>query len=190
MLEDILESNPESSILSFLLLAPVRSFSVRELSERLGVPEQKLAIALGGMSKLGQLKSVSRAGKKYYILNEKYKLFPEIKASLLKNRSSYEDELFGVIKKLGEVRSAFLSGLFTGYPELPVDILLVGTVNASKLQQFVKGCELMMEQEINYSVMSVEEFMLRRDTFDRFLKDVFDYPHIVVFDTLLRKKSK
>ncbi len=47
----------------------------------------------------------------------------------------------------------------------------------------------MMGQEINYSVMTVEEFLLRRDTFDKFIKDVFDYRHLVVVDDL-NKKSK
>jgi len=35
--------------------------------------------------------------------------------------------------------------------------------------------------------MTVEEFLLRRDTFDKFIKDVFDYPHLTVVDELTKK---
>jgi hypothetical protein len=41
-----------------------------------------------------------------------------------------------------------------------------------------------MGQEINYSIMSEGEFKQRRDTFDKFIKDIFDYKHIVVSDNL------
>jgi hypothetical protein len=46
----------------------------------------------------------------------------------------------------------------------------------------------MMGQEINYSIMTEDEFKLRRDTFDRFIKDIFDYRHLVVVDNLTKKK--
>lgn len=114
---------------------------------------------------------------------------PEIKASLLKNGVKYQDELFSAIKKLGVVRAAFLSGLFTGYPNLPVDLLLVGKINLQKLSDFLKAVETLMDQEINYSVMSEDEFILRRDTFDKFIKDIFDYRHLVIVDEITKAKK-
>jgi hypothetical protein len=75
------------------------------------------------------------------------------------------------------------------HPELPVDLLLVGKINLNKLADFLKAVEKMMQQEINYSVMSVDEFVQRRNTFDKFIKDIFDYPHLVVVDTLQKKKK-
>lgn len=186
LLEDILESQPESSVLAFLILAPPRSFSILELSERLGIPQSKLATILALMARAGRLKVVSRQGKRYYLLNQKYKIFPEIRQALLKDRKPYEDELFSAIKKVGDIKAAFLSGLFSGYPELPVDILIVGKVNETRLEQFIQNCQKMMEQEINYSTMPADEFYTRRNSFDRFLKDIFDYPHLVVIDTLTR----
>jgi hypothetical protein len=66
----------------------------------------------------------------------------------------------------------------------------VGKINLSKLSDFLKAAEKMMGQEINYSVMTVEEFLQRRDTFDKFIKDVFDYRHLVVTDELSKKSAK
>jgi hypothetical protein len=115
-------------------------------------------------------------------------LLPEIKDFWDKNGQKGKDELFLAIRRLGDVRAAFLSGIFTGYPNLPVDILLVGKINLRKLADFLKAAEKMVGQDINYSVMSVEEFLQRRDTFDKFIKDVFDYRHLVVADELSKKK--
>lgn len=189
MLEQIVDSKNDSSVLSFFLAAPERAFSVLEISKRLNFPYLKAAHSLNKLVTLGPVKVFSKKGKKYYMLNSKYKLLPGLKSFWLKTGPKYQDELFVAIKRLGEVKAAFLSGIFSGEPNLPVDLLVVGKVNLNKLSDFLKALEAMMGQEINYSIMSVEEFTLRRDTFDRFIKDIFDYPHVVVIDELAKKKK-
>ncbi len=136
------------------------------------------------------MKSFSKKGKKYYLINSKYKLLPELKSYSLKAGLKYQDELFLAVRRLGEIKAAFLSGIFCGHTNLPVDILLVGRVNLRKLSDFLKSLHKLMGQEINYSIMSVPEYLQRRDTFDRFIKDIFDYRHLTVVDTLAAKKKR
>ena len=188
MLKDIIDSKHDSAVLSFFLVAPERAFSPIEIGKRLNIPHLKLLHALNKLAQHGQLLSFSKKSKKYFMVNAKYQLMPEIKHYLLKNGPSYQDELFSAIKKLGEVKAAFLSGLFTGYGNLPVDLLLVGKINLKKLSEFLPNLEKLMGQEINYSVMTVDEFILRRNTFDKFIKDIFDYRHLVVVDEITKKK--
>jgi len=187
MLEQILSSSSQSAVLAFLLAAPERSFSVTELAGRLRLSKARAAAALAQFGRLGIVRQFSKGGRKYYLLNGRHKLLGEIKASF-KPRRSYKDELFSAIGRLGDIRAAFLSGIFTGQPQLPVDILLVGKVNLGKLDKFLAACKKLMGQDINYSIMSTQEFQLRRDTFDRFIKDIFDYRHLVVVDKLPRKR--
>ncbi len=187
MLQEIVDSKTDSSVLSFFLSAPARSFSVTEVAKRLSVPYLKTAHSLNKLAAVGPVASFSKKGKKYYILNRHYKLLPEMKNYWNQSGPKYEDELFSAIKHLGDIKAAFLSGVFTGQPNLPVDLLLVGKVNLNKLSDFLKIVAKMMGQEINYSVMTVDEFLLRRDTFDKFIKDIFDYPHLDVVDTLSKK---
>lgn len=190
MLQDIVDSKVDSAVLSFFLAAPDRSFSVLEVSKRLSLTYLKTAHSLSALVSAGPLKSFTKKGKKYYLLNQKYKLLSEMKNYWLKEGPKYQDELFTAIKKLGDVKAAFLSGIFCGYQTLPVDLLLVGKINLKKLSEFLKHVEKLMGQEINYSIMSVEEFLLRRNTFDKFIKDIFDYNHLVVLDNLTKKKTK
>jgi hypothetical protein len=190
MLEEIIDSKIDSAIFSFFLAAPERSFSVLELSKRLRIPYFKTAHSTNKLVSHGQLKTFSKKSKKYYLINPKYKLMPEIKSFMKKEGPVYHDELLSAIKKLGDIKAAFLSGIFCGYASLPVDILLVGKVNLRKLADFLKAAEKLMGQEVNYSIMTPEEFVQRRDTFDRFIRDIFDYRHLVVVDTLSSKKKK
>jgi hypothetical protein len=188
MLEEIIDSKVDSAVLSFFLVAPERSFSALEISRRLSLPLPKVVPVLNKLVLHTQLRSFVKKGKKYFLINNKYKLLPEIKSYLLKNGPKYQDELFSAIRRLGEVKAAFLSGIFTGYANLPVDLLLVGKINLRKLDEFLRAVEKIMGQEINYSVMSVEEFLQRRNTFDKFIKDIFDYNHLTVVDEVAKKK--
>lgn len=187
MLEDILNSKSDAAVLSFFLAAPERSFSPLEISKRIRLKYLKTVHTLNKLVLHGQLKSFNKRGKKYYLINSRYKLLPAIKEYLLKNGPKYQDELFLAIRGLGDVRAAFLSGLFVGHSTLPVDLLIVGRVNLKKLAEFLKNLENLMGQEINYSIMSEKEFIGRRNTFDRFIKDVFDYRHLVVCDNIKSK---
>lgn len=187
MLKDLIDSKTESLILAFFLAAPTRAFSVIEISKRLNIPYLKAAHALSRIASAGPVVNFSKRGKRYFMLNKKYQLLPEIKNVLIKKFPKYQDELFSAIKKVGEIKAAFLSGIFTGQPNLSVDLLLVGKVNLKKLDIFLKAVQKMLGQEINYSIMTPNEFQLRRDTFDRFIRDIFDYPHLVVCDTLKKK---
>ncbi len=187
MLADIVNSKNDSAILGFFLAAPQRSFSVNEISKRLNIPYFKAGHSLGRLSGQNLLKTFAKRTKKYYYINSKNPLLPEIRRYLKKNTAKYQDELFSAIKRLGKIQAAFLSGIFTGYSNLPVDILLVGRVNLKKLDAFLKSAQRLMGQEINYSIMTEQEFILRRDTFDKFIKDIFDYRHLVIVDTLKKK---
>ncbi len=190
MLKDIIDSKIDSAVLSFFLAAPERSFSIVEIAKRLKLSSVATSQALSRLVHVGPIKTFSKKGKKYFLVDNKYKLLSEMKSYWLKEGPKYQDELFLAIKKLGQVKAAFLSGLFCGHTTLPVDMLLVGKVNLKRLSEFLKHVEKLMGQEINYSIMSVEEFLLRRNTFDKFIKDIFDYSHLVVVDELSKKKNK
>lgn len=189
MLKDIVDSKIDSAILSFFLSAPSRSFSVLEVSKRLRLSNLKTAYSLNKLIALGVMKVFVKKSKKYYLLDSRFKLLEEMRGFWQKSPVKYNDELFSAIKKLGVIRAAFLSGIFCGQPNLPVDLLLVGKVNLNKLSHFLKSLKKLMGQDINYSIMTVDEFLLRRDTFDKFIKDIFDYPHLVVADDLTFKKK-
>jgi hypothetical protein len=189
MLAEILNSNHKTALVSFLLLAPPRAYSPRELSRRLRIPESSLAALLSQFEKLSMVSRFSKGNHRYYMVSQKHKLLAELRPYLTKHQRPYEDELFVAIRRLGKVRAAFLSGIFTGQPQLPVDILIVGKISLAKLDKFLHSAKKMIGQDLNYSVMTPEEFTLRRDTFDRFIKDIFDYPHLTVIDNIKSKKT-
>lgn len=182
MLDQIIDSTPKTGLTAFLALVPERSYSAKELSVRLHIPESTVIKLLQEFAKLKLVSTFSKKGRRYYIANGQNKFFSEIRSSLQKKQRKYDDELFVAVRKLGQVKAAYLSGIFTGQPQLLVDILIVGKVSGVKLDKFLLDAKKMMGQEINHAIMTPVEFKVRHDTFDRFIKDIFDYPHLKIID--------
>jgi len=164
------------------LTLPPRSYSVGEAAHRLKVGGGTAAHILSRLAANGLMRSFSKQGKKYYFFNAKKDLPPWAKNKILKfKRKNLQDKLCEDIKDLS-VKASVLSGIFAGYSNLPVDVLLVGRLDLKKLDRFLVKWQRIMGLEINYSVMSEREFTSRRDTFDKFIKDIFDHRHIIVVD--------
>lgn len=182
LLSDIIDSKHPADTLAFFLVAPLRSFTARELGVRLHTTTAKANSAAGMLERNRYLKAFTKNKTKYYLLNLRHPHVVTLREKCLIEQGAWTDELFVSLKKLGQLSGIFLSGLFVGRPELPVDILMVGKVSSSKLDEFLATAQKLTNSELNYSIMSIEEFGIRRDTFDRFIKDIFDYPHVVLLD--------
>ncbi len=181
-LSDIIDTGSQAELLAFFITATPRSFSVLELSRRLKINPSEVKISATDLEKQNLLKTFSKNRTTFYLLNQRHAMIPQLRDSFRKEHKQWPDELASSIKKLGTLSGIFLSGIFVGRPELVVDLLLVGNVSDTQLAKFLKTTSKQFGGELNYSIMSPEEFVMRRDTFDRFIKDIFDYPHIVLLD--------
>lgn len=182
LLSNILDSKQPAELLAFLSVAPARSFSAKELAVRLKTTTIKIQSAARSLERQNLVRIFLKNHMMFIMLNSRHPQVPALQEHLLNEQGAWHDELISSLKKLGDLTGAFLSGFFVGRPELIVDLLLVGKVSSNKLEQFLNSAQKSIGQEINYSTMSKEEFLLRRDTFDKFIKDIFDYPHLVLFD--------
>lgn len=188
LLSDILDSKRPADLLAFLLVAPLRSFSAKELATRLRTTSGNAANAAKVLERNHIVKAFIRHQVKFFILNLRHPQVTALRDRCLAEQGAWPDELFASLKKLGQLTGIYLSGLFVGRPELPVDLLLVGKVSSTKLNQFLEIAQKLIGSELNYSVMSQEEFDIRRHTFDRFIKDIFDYPHVIVVEKVQKQK--
>ena len=186
MYDDILNNKKFSQAAASFLILPPRSYAIGEAAAILRVSTGTASHVLNRLSAHGPMRFFSKHGKKYFFWDSRHELPAWVRGKILKFKRKSTDRLADDIKKLS-AKAAFLSGLFAGQTTLPVDILLVGRVDLKKLDKFLEKWQGIMGAEINYSVMSEKEFLSRRDTFDKFIKDIFDHRHIVVFDRLGKK---
>ena len=113
-----------------------------------------------------------------YGVNHNFVFYPELKNLVSKSNPASEDNLKMGIQKIGKVKLVILSGLFINSESSRIDLVIVGEgISQKKLERFLGNLEAEVGKDIRYVVLTTEEFNYRLNMFDRFLRDVLDYPH-------------
>lgn len=186
-LEQLLDSPPLMDVIVTLLLFPQRYYSRKELIAKLEITEKQLTAALAYCEKYAMLDFFSNNGTDFYRLNIGVEPLSELKQTLMQGSFKAEDELFTAAKQMHGVKALYVFGVFVARVNCPADILVLGQPHKEDVEKFVKACEKMTGQQLTYAIMDEEEFWLRKGTFDRFIKELFDYDYVTVVDKLGKK---
>lgn len=185
MLENLLNTKLKKRLLALLFAIPTRSFSASELRTITGGTSPTIKQVLKEFEAAELVSTAARRQKKYYRINPYFRLYDEIRDLVVEEDLPGEDEVGRILKKIPHVKLVILSGIFTLQPNLPADIIVVGDgINRLRLQRAILEIEKLTGQEINYSILDQKEFEYRRMMNDRFIRDVLDYPHLVVVGSL------
>lgn len=175
LLEDLIISRVRVKILTLFLTNPGTIFHVREIVRRVGEEINAVRRELAHLEKSGMVTKEQRANRLFYNFRKDYPLYFELMELIGKTQGLGWD----VIKhraKLGKIKFAMLSGRYLrGLPHKSgsdVDLLVVGNIVLPELAQLVKNEELRRERELNYTVMSEEEFEFRKRRHDPFVLTV------------------
>lgn len=205
MLEKLFGSRSRVKILNIFLLNPTEKFYIRELSRRLKLQLNSVRRELVNLEKFGILISSLSTGKeqedkteskkkryisrtrqekKYYQVYPDFVLFEEIKALIIKAQILYEKDFINKLEKIGQPRLLILTGIFVNNSDVPVDLLLVGRFNKTKLAKLIGELENELGKEINYTLMGAGEFKYRKDITDIFLYNILEGRKIVAIDKI------
>lgn len=200
MLEHLFGSRTRVKLLSLFLRQPDEAIFVREITRRVGTQINAVRRELSNLLKLGLIIETTEAEgeatekkarqpglkKKFYKVNPEFRLLKELTTLLLRAQALYEGRLDHEIPKLGDVRYLAFLGVFLG-ERAPVDVFIVGTVNQSQLKKLIADAENSLGYEINFTVMSLEDFRYRKDMTDKFLYSILEGRKHVVVDRLAER---
>lgn len=184
MLEQLFGSRTRFKLLRLFLTNPDEQYFVRELSRKIDERLNSVRRELANLERLTIIQTVAVNKKRYYRLNTKCVLYPELKALMVKARLAIEKDLVHKLKRAGSISYLVLTGLFTGLDGAKTDMLIVGRCNRQKLRPLVKRLQVSFDREIRYTVMSKKEFEYRRDITDRFLFDILENKKVTLINTL------
>lgn len=182
MLEDLIISRVRVKILQLFFLSPNKIYHVREIVRRCEEEINAVRRELLHLEKGGLMSKERRANRLFYMLRKDYPLYYDLLELIVKSYG-LGGELIKNKMKLGKIKYAMLSGRFARYiPKAghDVDLLVVGKVVLPELGQIVRKEEVKRETEINYTVMSEEEFEFRKRRRDPFILDILKGSRIMV----------
>lgn len=182
MLRNLFISKVRVKLLQTLLADPGEMYHVRELVRRTGEEINAVRRELARMEQAGMVKKEGRGNRLYYWFNKNHLLFFDL-LSLIAKTTGIGAEIIKKRAKLGKVKFAMLSGRFARKLERKedrVDLLIVGNIVLPELASIVRAEEAKREQEINYTVMTEEEFEFRKRRRDPFVLAVLSGSRVML----------
>lgn len=139
----------------------------REVDEEINAVKRELDI----LEKAHVLKKERRVNKVIYSLNHKYIFFDEF-LRIFTKEGDLVTSLSKNLAKLGKVKYIALSVKFAKHKPISegeIYLLLVGTIVLQEVVSIVSRVEKDYGSEINYTVMTEEEFLFRKKNADPFI---------------------
>ncbi len=182
MFSDLITSKSRVRLLNVFLTSPSSMFHVRELVRKTGDEINAVRRELSFLEKKGILSREPRANRVYYSLNKNYPFYYDLLKLGAKSIGLGEEILKNRVK-LGKIKYAMFSGKFirrmNNEPD-EIDFLIVGTVVLPELALLIREEEKKLETEINYTVMTEEEFDFRRKKRDPFILAILSGSRIML----------
>ena len=182
MFSDLITSKSRVKLLNVFLSAPTEMYHVRELVRRTNDEINAVRRELSFLEKKGILIREPRANRVYYSLSKSYPFYYDLLKIGSKNTGLGADILKNKVK-LGRIKYAMFSGRFLRkMKEQPdeVDLLIVGNVVLPELALLVREEEKRLTTEINYTVMTEDEFDFRKKKRDPFIISILSASRVML----------
>ncbi len=182
MLDDLIISRVRVKILQLFFLSPGKIFHVREIVRRVEEEINAVRRELAHLEKVGAMSKERRANRLFYTLRRDYVLYFDLMDLIVKTSGLGGNILKNKVK-LGKIKFAVISGRFARGLQRSsndVDLLIVGKVVLPELSQIVRVEEIRCESELNYTVMSEEEFSFRKKRRDPFVLDILRGSRVMI----------
>ena len=185
-------SKTRARLMGLFVQHPQEAFFVRELTRRIDAQLNSVRRELKNLMEIGLIsekvdnsKIKSRAlvdKKKYYTVNTDFILFEDLRSLFKKVQILLKQNLVHEIEEKGKIEYFAFTGRFVDEPDIPTDILIVGTIDPADLSKVIQKFEAEIPYEINYTVMPKDEFLDRRQVADKFLVSILGNEKVVMID--------
>lgn len=191
ILEKLFESVPKVRLLRLFARNSDQLLTFEDIVRRSQIKRPQARRELKKLLVLGLVKQKTvktTAGTKrtkVYFVNTEFRLLPELQDILTKDAVASRKKLLFRARGLGKIKLLVISGVFINNDTSRTDILIVGDhIKQAKLEKFLAELESEIGRSLHYTLMSSDEFAYRLDMYDRFLRDILEFPHEKVINKL------
>jgi hypothetical protein len=174
ILQRLLSSKTRVDLLRLFFTHPDRQFYVRQISRELKRDISGIKRELDNLEKATLLLSEKAGHLRYYSVNKTSAVYAEMK-SIISKTVGIQGAITGALRGLNGLRQAWLYSTNSHPPAEgsgPIQLLIVGGVDLTELNEAVTGLERHLGREINYTVFDEAEFQRRRAEADTFVSEV------------------
>ncbi|MDO9231759.1 MAG: hypothetical protein Q7U36_04785 [bacterium] len=185
ILEILFGSKERARLLRFFLQNPEPAFSLPEIISRNMLNAGRSKSELNSLANIKFILKRIKAGKTFYQLNQDFNFYPELKNLIAKSNVYPQCQSLSKIAKIGNVKLALISGVFINYSKSKADMIIVGdAVSKAKLKNLMSSLEAEIGKEINFVLMTMDEFKYRLNMLDKFVLEFLEGPHEEVINKI------
>ena len=181
-MKDLLISKVRVRVIKLFLTNPESQFYVRQISRKVGSEINAVRRELERLHRIGFLKKSARGNRLFYLVKPDFVFLDELLGMVVKE-TGLGRALLEKKEELGKINFALLSKAFAkGRVSKPseIDLLIVGKVSTPLLTKLIEDEQQRLGHEVNYTVLTPEEFDFRKRRKDPFIVDVLSQPRIVL----------
>ena len=193
MIDALFGSKTRVKLLHLFLNNPGQSFYVREITRKIDEQINSVRRELSNMLEVGVITSDSADNKLYYQVNQRYEYYIALRAIFgngsieaaathVAAEGTFDEQHSSTIRNIAGLRLAILSGVLVKGSTSAVDVVLVGNLIPLKVKAAIKAIEKIEGRDINYSVLSYDEFYYRLNIRDKFIVEILKGKHTVIID--------
>lgn len=193
MIDKLFGSKTRVKLLHLFLNHPGQSFYVREITRLIDEQINSVRRELSNMLEVGVITSDTADNKLYYEVNQRYEFYTALRAifageaidakpSAAVTEDTVNEQYLSAISGISALRLAILSGVLVRGSTSNVDVLLVGNLPNAKVKAAMALIEKQEGRELNYSVMSYDDFYYRLSVRDKFITEILTSKHTVAID--------
>ena len=185
ILENLFGSREKMRLLRFFLLNPEQEYGTAEVAKRNMLRPKAVRSELEILKKIKFVIKRTKKRKIYYILNQNFIFYPELK-NLISKANIYPDSNgLSRIKNIGNIKLAVVSGAFINYNKSKADMILVGDgISRAKLKNLMNSLEAEIGKEVDFVTMTHDEFKYRLNMLDKFILEFLEGPHEEVINKI------
>ncbi len=196
ILGNLFSSDPLVKIMRLFLMNQDESFSLEDISDRTLSKDESVRRELDILDQIGftQQKEVQKTvfikdkkqKKKVRVweLDKSFHYLEPLYSLLIEYDTLKQNDVVTKFRPAGKIKLLVVAGVFIKDIESRADLLIVGdNLHTKKIESAVKFFESQLGKELVYAVFDTEEFLYRRDMYDKLLCDIFDGKHQVLISS-------
>ena len=182
-LSDIITSRVRVKLLELFFSNINELYHVRGIAREIKEEINAVRLGLEKLEKAGAIKKEVRGNRVYYWPRQDYPFFEDI-LSMVAKTTGIGAKIIENRRKIGNINWVMFSERFVKrerrLKDDEVDILVVGDIVLPELASLIRYEEASRNMEINYTVMSREEFEFRKKRRDPFLLGILSSSRIMI----------
>ncbi len=172
-------------VMRLFVFNPEAVFDAKAVAKRSKISPAAARRETARFRQIGLIKTAAGKKSRSWQLNPSFPFLNNLRGLLRVDLLTRQREITDRFAHYGKIKLLIIAGLFIQNDESRADLLLVGDkLKRSAIERAIKTIEAEVGRELVYAILDTADFLYRLNAYDKFIRDILDYPHEKIIDRL------